>query len=106
MFWWLNKPREAGWSLSRRLMSRIIVISTFITVLVTASVTAHYGYDIPELQQRTVFGLAQDVARDMPYDGTGDEMRETVNTKHAAAATTKATTWLLVMAEMHEPMAR
>ena len=82
MFWWLNKPREAGWSLSRRLMSRIIVISTFITVLVTASVTAHYGYDIPELQQRTVFGLAQDVARDMPYDGTGDEMRETVNTKH------------------------
>lgn len=82
MFSWRNRPGQAGWSLSQRLMSRIILISTFITVIVTASVTVHYGYDIPELQQRTVFGLAQDVARDMPFDGSGDEMRETVNTKH------------------------
>ena len=82
MFWWLNRPREMGWSLSQRLMSRIILISSFITVLVTTSVTAHYAYDIPELQQRTVFGLSQDVARNMPYDGSGDEMREAVNTRH------------------------
>jgi two-component system, OmpR family, sensor kinase len=82
MFSWWNRPRDTGWSLSQRLMSRIILISTFITVLVTASVTMHYGYDIPELQQRTVFGLAQDVADDMPFDAEGDELREVVNSRH------------------------
>ncbi len=81
MFSWLNKPKEAGWSLSQRLMSRIIVISTFITVLVTASVTIHYGYDVPELQQRTVFGLAQEIARDMPFEASGDELHEAVTAR-------------------------
>ncbi len=71
--------RQAEWSLSHRLKSRIIGISLLMAVLVTGSVTVHYGYDIPELQQRTVFGLASDIARDMPFDAEGDVLREAIS---------------------------
>jgi signal transduction histidine kinase len=76
------KTRPAGWSLSQRLRSRIIGISLLMAVLVTGSVTVHYGYDIPELQQRTVFGLAGDIARDMPFDADGKELLQTIDTHH------------------------
>ncbi len=75
-------PKPADWSLSQRLKSRIILISLAILLFVSATVTAHYGYDIPELQQRTVFGLAQDVAADLPLDKTGDALRAEVNRRH------------------------
>ena len=69
------------WSLSRRLKSRIIGISLLMTVLVTGSVTMHYGYDIPELQQRTVFGLAGDIAHDMPFDAKGPELLKAIDSR-------------------------
>jgi two-component system, OmpR family, sensor kinase len=84
MSWWLPNMRDTPermteWSLSRRLKSRIIAISLLITVIVTASVTMHYGYDIPELQQRTVFGLAQDIAHEMPFEADGPELHESID---------------------------
>jgi two-component system OmpR family sensor kinase len=78
----LRKTAKKGeWSLSKRLMSRIIVISTFITVLVSGSVAIHYGYDIPELQQRTLYYLSQDVERNLNYKASGEEMRKDINSR-------------------------
>lgn len=74
--------RPPEWSLSRRLKARIIGISLLMAVLVTGSVTIHYGHDIPELQQRTVFGLASDIARDMPFEAEGKELLESINSRH------------------------
>lgn len=74
--------RQPEWSLSRRLKARIIGISLLMAVLVTGSVTVHYGYDIPELQQRTVFGLASDIARDMPFTAGKEELLELIDKHH------------------------
>ena len=74
--------RQPEWSLSHRFKSRIIGISLLMAVLVTGSVTVHYGYDVPELQQRTVFGLASDIARDMPFNGNAEELLESIDKHH------------------------
>ncbi len=71
------------WSLSQRLKSRIVVISLIILGVVSAAVTIHYGYDIPALQKRVIFDLANDVATDLPLDKTGEALREDVNSQHA-----------------------
>ena len=75
--------RGATWSLAQRLKSRIIGISLLMSILVTGSVTMHYGYDIPELQQRTVYGLAGDIARDMPFDAEQDVLLKAINERHS-----------------------
>lgn len=78
-----TKPgRHPEWSLARRLKSRIIGISLLITIMVTGSVAIHYGYDIPELQQRTVFGLAGEIAHDMPFDVQGPALTKIIDDKH------------------------
>jgi two-component system OmpR family sensor kinase len=83
MSWFQRKaPKTTDWSLARRLRHRIIAISVLILVIVSTSVGIHYGADMPEFQQRTVFGLAQDVARDLPLDLTGDQLRDVVNSRH------------------------
>lgn len=74
--------RSGAWSLAQRLKSRIIGITLLMSIMVTGSVTMHYGYDIPELQQRTVFGLAGDIAHDMPFDAGQEELLKTINEKH------------------------
>ena len=77
-----NTPKSGGWSLSGRLKSRITFISVAALLFVTATVTAHYGRDIPELQQRTVFDLATEIAADLPVDQAGDELRTSINHRH------------------------
>jgi len=74
--------KTSNWSLARRLRHRIITIAVLTLVVVSTSVAIHYGSDIPEFQQRTVFGLAQDVAHDLPLDKQGAEMRASVNAQH------------------------
>ena len=84
MFWSRrNTPKAGEWSLSGRLKSRITFISVAALLFVTATVTAHYGRDIPELQQRTVFDLASEIAADLPVDKTGDELRTAINHRHS-----------------------
>ncbi len=82
MFSWLNKPRQAGWSLSRRLTSRIVLISAIMTLFVTCTIIVHYGRDIPELQQRTVFDLAKHVGNEMPFEASGEDLRASINGAH------------------------
>jgi two-component system, OmpR family, sensor kinase len=82
MFSWSSRSREAGWSLSRRLTSRILTISFIITLFVTGTIIVHYGRDIPELQQRTVFDQAKQIAKDMPFDASGEELRASINGAH------------------------
>ena len=82
-----GEVRTGAWSLAQRLKSRIIGITLLMSIMVTGSVTMHYGYDIPELQQRTVFGLAGDIAHDMPFDAGQDALLKTINEKHDALQT-------------------
>ncbi len=79
---WSILTRATTWSLAQRLKSRIIGIALLMAVMVTGSVTMHYGYDIPELEQRTVFGLAGDIAQDMPFDAGPEELRTAINQRH------------------------
>lgn len=84
MFWSRQStPKTGEWSLSGRLKSRITFISVAALLFVTATVTAHYGRDIPELQQRTVFDLASEIAADLPLDKSGDELRAAINHRHS-----------------------
>lgn len=84
MFWSRrNTPKPGEWSLAGRLKSRITFISVAALLFVTATVTAHYGRDIPELQQRTVFDLASEIAADLPLDKSGDELRAAINHRHS-----------------------
>jgi signal transduction histidine kinase len=82
---WLrrNTPKSDKWSLAGRLKSRITFISVAALLFVTATVTAHYGRDIPELQQRTAFDLATEIAADLPVDKTGEQLRASINHRHA-----------------------
>lgn len=82
---WLrrNTPKSGEWSLAGRLKSRITFISVAALLFVTATVTAHYGRDIPELQQRTVFDLASEIAADLPTDKTGNDLRAAINHRHS-----------------------
>lgn len=75
--------RVGTWSLAQRLKSRIIGITLLMSIMVTGSVTLHYGYDIPELQQRTVFGLAGDIAHDMSFDAEPGALLKSINEKHS-----------------------
>lgn len=77
----MSKP--APWSLAQRLKSRITLISFVILLFVSTTVVGHYGYDIPELKQRTVFDLTEEIAGDIPLDKTGEELRVAINSRHA-----------------------
>jgi signal transduction histidine kinase len=79
MFSLRKTAKSTEWSLSKRLMSRIVVITTFITVLVSGSVGIHYGLDVPELQQRTLYYLSYDIANGMPFKGTSEELHENID---------------------------
>lgn len=58
------------------------MISAIILVIVSASVTVHYGYDIPALEKRVIFDVANQVADDLPLDETGETLRADVNGQH------------------------
>lgn len=84
MFWSRrNTPETEEWSLAGRLKSRVIVISLIILVFVTGAVGVHYGYDIPELQQRTVFDVTKEIAADLPVDKDGEDLRTWINQRHS-----------------------
>jgi two-component system OmpR family sensor kinase len=70
--------RQASWSLARRLRSRLYAVIALITTMVTISIAIHYGRDIPELHQRTVYDLTNHVARELPPVATRWEIEETV----------------------------
>jgi len=82
----LNKPREEGWSLRRRLTSRIIFISVAMTLFVSCTIIVHYGRDVPELQQRTVFDLAKNIGQKIPFEATAAEMRAVIDRAHGQFA--------------------
>lgn len=82
MFSWLNRSKDARWSLKRRLTSRIIAISAIMTAFVTCTIVVHYGRDIPELHQRTVFDIAKNIGQEIPFDGSPEEIRATIEAKH------------------------
>ncbi|RYG32142.1 MAG: HAMP domain-containing histidine kinase [Burkholderiales bacterium] len=70
------------WSLVKRLNSYILLVTVMITLMVSVAVAIHYGYDVAELRQRTVFDLAEAVAEDLPADKTGVALAVEVNERH------------------------
>ena len=70
------------WSLARRLNSRILLVTVLITLFVSSAVAVHYGYDVPELRQRTVFDLTRAIASDLPADQSRAALEASVNDKH------------------------
>lgn len=70
--------RQATWSLARRLRSRLYAVIALITTVVTMSIAIHYGRDIPELHQRTVFDLSSHIARELPPVATREEIEAIV----------------------------
>ncbi len=72
----MSKATE--WSLARRLRSRLYAVIALITTVVTISIAIHYGRDIPELHQRTVFDLSSHVARELPPQATRSDIEKIV----------------------------
>lgn len=70
------------WSLARRLNRYILLATVLITLLVSGAVAIHYGYDVPELRQRTVFDLSKAIAKDLPAGKTGAAIEADVEARH------------------------
>ena len=69
---------QAHWSIARRLRSRLYTVIALITAIVTISIAIHYGRDIPELHQRTVYDLSSHIARELPPRAMRVEIEEIV----------------------------
>lgn len=83
MFSWLNRSKDARWSLKRRLTSRILAISAIMTAFVSCTIIVHYGRDIPELHQRAVFDIAKNIGQEIPFEGSPETIRTVIENKHA-----------------------
>lgn len=72
------------WSLKRRLHARLLISTLIAVIITTIGVGIHYGSDIPDLRQRKVLELAEEIAAFAEQSASLPEMRRRIDQGEAA----------------------
>jgi signal transduction histidine kinase len=67
------------WSLKRRLHARLLMATLITIVVTTIGVAIHYGSDIPDLRQRKVLELAEEIAAFAGQSPSLPELRQRID---------------------------
>jgi two-component system OmpR family sensor kinase len=72
------------WSLKRRLRARLLIATLITVVVTTIGLAIHYGSDIPDLRQRKVLELAEEIAAFARQSPSLPELRQLIDEGEAA----------------------